>query len=148
MIAPNVRTPGHSIPLMLEDAISGRKNICEYAGPNTRVPMIYIKDAAKAAIDVLDAPKDKIKTMNYNVTGIQEYLTLREIETYLKKRYPGFEVTYKTEGRKSQVKEKIFSHSYAQKEWGWSPQFSSLEAIVEQFEKDFKQYPKRYGILS
>jgi threonine 3-dehydrogenase len=144
-----VHTPGHSIPPMVEDAILGRQNVCCYAAPDSKMSLIYVKDAAKAAIDVLDAPKEKIHTMNYNVTGIKEYLPVKEIEIYLKNRYPGFQVIYKYDGlTRPQAQEKGFSDSYAKKEWGWSPDFSTLEAIVEQFEKDFREYPRRYGVIS
>jgi threonine 3-dehydrogenase len=151
MIAPNVRTPGHSIPPMIEDAILGRQNVCQYAAPETRNPLIYVKDAAKAAIDLLDAPKENIHTINYNVTGVQEYISVKETEAYLKNRYPGFEVVYQSAGKiapSAQADVKIFSDSYAKKEWNWRPNFSTLETIVEQFEKDFREYPGRYGIIS
>ncbi len=40
---------------------------------------------------------------------------------------------------------RVFDDSYARKEWGWNPQYNTLEAIIDAFEKDLKQYPERYG---
>lgn len=154
MIGPNVRTPGHWAPPMIEDAIRGNPNTCQYGNPDSAGSWIYISDAAKAAIDLLDAPKDKIQTMNYNVTGIPEVVAAKEAEAYLKKRYPGFQVTYQADPalvamgsrRRMRSSIKVFSDSSARKEWGWQPQFASVEAIVSQFEKDLKSNPRRYGL--
>ncbi|HYB21810.1 MAG TPA: NAD-dependent epimerase/dehydratase family protein [Thermodesulfobacteriota bacterium] len=153
MIGPNVHTPGHWAPPMIEDAIMGKPNTCRYGNPDSAGSWIYINDAAKAAIDLLDAPKEKIETRNYNVTGIPEVISTMMAETYLKKRYPGFHVTYQADPalvamgarRRMRSPVKVFSDSYARKEWGWKPNFATLEAIVTQFEKDMKSNPKRYG---
>jgi hypothetical protein len=62
MIVLNEQTPGHSIPQRIEDAVLGRKPVCQPASPDAEFPMIYIIEAAEAAIDVRDAPKEKIHT--------------------------------------------------------------------------------------
>jgi threonine 3-dehydrogenase len=154
MIGPNVRTPGHWAPPMIEDAIRGNPNTCRYGNPDSAGSWIYISDAAKAAVGLLDAPKDKIQTMNYNVTGIPEVVSAKETEAYLKKRFPGFQVAYEADPdlvamgtrRRMASPVKVFSDSYARKEWGWQPNFTTMEAIVTQFEKDMKSNPKRYGL--
>ena len=63
--------------------------------PDSVGSWIYVTDAAKAAIDVLDAPKEKIQTMNYNVASIPAVISARETEALLTKRYPEFKVEYK-----------------------------------------------------
>ena len=154
MIGPNVHTPGHWGPPMIEDAILGKPNTCQYGNPDSAGSWIYLSDAAKSAIDLLDAPKEKIQTMNYNVAGIPEVVSAKETEAYLRKRYPGFQVTYQADpvlvamGSRRRMKSpvKVFSDSYARKEWGWQPNFTTLEAIVAQFEKDLKSNPRRYGL--
>ena len=154
MIGPNVRTPGHWAPPMIEDAILGKPNICQFATPDSVGSWIYITDAAKAAVDILDAPKEKIQTMNYNVTGIPEVVSAKETEAYLKKRYPSFQVTYQADPvlvamgsrRRMASPIKVFNDSQARKEWGWQPNFATVESIVTQFEKDMKSNPRRYGL--
>ena len=42
---------------------------------------------------------------------------------------------------------KVFDDSYARKEWGWKPLYNTPELIIDIFEKDFKEYPKRYGLV-
>lgn len=154
MIGPNVRTPGHWAPPMIEDAILGKPNICQYGNPDSAGSWIYMGDAAKAVIDLLDAPKEKIQMMNYNVTGIPQVISAKETEAYLKKRFPNFQVTYKADpvlqamGDKRRISStfKVFDDSTARKEWGWRPNFTTMEAIMAQFEKDLKENPKHFGL--
>jgi len=40
---------------------------------------------------------------------------------------------------------KVFDDSYARKEWGWKPQYTTPESIINIFEKDIKEHPGRYG---
>ncbi len=151
MIGPNVRTPGHWAPPMIEDAILGRPNECIYAYPETAISMIYVRDAARAADMVLRAPRENIKMMNYNIAGIQEFVSAKELETALKKRYPGTSVTYKPDTSLQEIGNdfrnlKRFDDSYARSEWDWKPEYDSPEAIIDIFEKDLKSYPERYGL--
>jgi nucleoside-diphosphate-sugar epimerase len=147
MIAPGVRSRGHWAPAMIEDAMKGKNHFCEYGAPSSSGPWLYLKDAARSAIEILDTPKEKLATMNYNVAGTSEMVTAKAVEAYLKVRHPGFEVEYKSKDEAVQkVTTKVFSDSYARKEWGWKSEFDTMEAIVEQFEKDAKDHPERYGI--
>jgi len=88
MIGPNVRTPGHWAPPMIEDAILGKRNICQYATPDSVGSWIYVTDAAKAAVDILDAPKEKIQMMNYNVAGIPPVISARETAASSRNAFP------------------------------------------------------------
>lgn len=147
MIAPGVRTRGHWAPAMIEDAMNGKPHFCEYGTPSSNGPWLYVKDAARAAIEALDAPEDKRQTMNYNIAGTPEMVWAKDVEAYLKEKHPGFEVAYKsTNEAVKKVTTKVFSDSYARKEWGWKSEFDTMEAIVEQFEKDAKEHPERYNI--
>lgn len=139
IIAPGVRTRGHWAPAMIEDAINGASHLSEYGTPDSSGPWLYIKDAARASIEALDAPKENMATMNYNIAGTREMVVAKDLAAYLKKRFPGFQVDYKEKEEKVQkVTTKVFSDRCAREEWGWKPEFDTMEAIVEQFERDFK----------
>jgi threonine 3-dehydrogenase len=151
MIGPNVRTPGHWAPPMIEDVILGKPNKCIYAYPETAISMIYVKDAARACDMVLRAPKANIKMMNYNVAGVQDFVSAKEVEKALKKKYSGARINYEPDSSLQSVGNdfrtlKRFDDSYARAEWGWKPEFGTPEAIIEIFEKDVKSHPERYGI--
>ena len=152
MIGPNVSTPGHWAPPMIQDAILGRPNECLYGTPESTVSMIYVRDAARAADMVLQAPREKIKMTNYNIAGIPAVISAKELEAILVKRFPKTRVTYKPvtlsqkEVYKSLSVMKVFDDSYARKEWGWKPQYATPEEIISIFEKDVKEHPGRYGL--
>jgi threonine 3-dehydrogenase len=152
MIGPNVRTPGHWAPPMIQDAISGKPNECVYGTPESTISMIYVRDAARAADMVLQAPRENIEMVNYNVTGIPAVTSARELETILVRRFPEFKVTYKpdplsqTGFYKALNVMKVFDDRYAREEWGWKPLYATPEAIIDIFEKDMKEHPKRYGL--
>ncbi len=150
MIGPNVRTPGHWVPAMVEDSIQGKPHQAIYCLPESRASLIYVKDAARAADMVLQAPKENIKMVNYNVTGIPEVVTAGEIENALKKRFPKTKISYNDDqflpALRTQAVMRVFDDSYARKEWSWNPQYNTLESIIDAFEKDLKKNPKRYGL--
>ena len=152
MIGPNVHTPGHWAPPMIEDAILGKPNECIYGAPESTISMIYVREAARAADMVLQAPKENIEMLNYNVAGIPAVISAREVETVLTKRFPKTKVTYKPDPIRPRTRQgfgawKVFDDGYARKEWGWKPQYATLEAIIDIFEKDMKEHPRRYGLV-
>ncbi len=152
MVGPNVHTPNHWAPPMIEDAILGKPHECIYGTPASKGSIIYISDIARAADMVLKAPKENIEMVNYNVAGIPAVVSAKELETTLMRRFPKTKVTYKPDTtlqetvRRRLDAMKVFDDSYARKEWGWKPQYTTLEAIIDQFEKDMKKHPKRYGL--
>ncbi len=151
MIGPNVRTPGHWAPPMIEDAILGKPTECIYGTPESAISMIYVSDAARAADMVLQAPFEHIEMANYNVTGIPAVVSAGELEVILTKRFPKTRVNYNPApslqaARRRAGVMKIFDDSYARKEWGWEPQYTSPEAIIDIFEQDIKEHPRRYGL--
>ncbi len=136
---------------MIEDAVSGKVNECIYAFPETAISMIYVKDAARAADLVLRAPRDSITMMNYNVAGIPEFVTAGELEVALGKRYEGSKVIYRPDASLEEIGNdfrtlKRFDDSYARNEWGWHPEFDTIDRIIDAFERDMRTDPERYGI--
>lgn len=151
MTGPNVRTPGHWAPSMIEDAILGKSNECTYAHPETAISMIYVRDAARAAEMVFDAPEESIKMMNYNVAGVGEFVSARELERALGERYPQSKVVYRPDSSLEVIGNdfrtlKRFDDSYAREEWGWFPECGTVDAIIAAFETDVRSHPERYGI--
>jgi len=137
---------------MIQDAILGKPNECIYGTPESTVSMIYVRDAARAADMVLQASKENIKMANYNVTGVPDAVSVKELEAILKRRFPKTTVTYKTDSLsqtgfyKALSVMKVFDDSYARKEWDWKAKYATPEAIIDIFEKDMKEYPRRYGV--
>jgi len=147
MVGPGVRTPGHWIPPMIEDAVLGRPHECLYASADdTGTPIIYLTDAARAADIVLQAPKEQIKMVNYCVSGMPEAVSTNDMETILRKRYPKTTISYRSPLKGLVGGVKRFDDSCARNEWGWKPLYTTPEAVVGKFEKDMKEHPKRFGL--
>jgi nucleoside-diphosphate-sugar epimerase len=146
VMAPNFRHCWVWAPAMIEDAALGRPHVCDTATPDSTISMLYIRDAARAAIELMAAPKEAIQTVNYNVVGVQELISAPELEALLKAHFSGFQVTYAGPGRGQRIAPLRYDDSRARQEWGWQPQYASFEAIVEAFILDVKNNPARFGL--
>jgi nucleoside-diphosphate-sugar epimerase len=149
IVGPGVRTPGHWAPVLIEDAILGKPHIC-CGTPESTISLTYVRDAARAADMLLQAPEERIKMVNYNVAGVQAVVTAKQIEALLMKRFPQTDITY-TLDLTLQVARvhnilKIFDDSNAREEWSWQPEYDTPEKVIDIFEKDIREYPSRYGL--
>jgi threonine 3-dehydrogenase len=148
VVGPSVKTPGHWVPPMIEDAVQGKPHECTVT-EETGTWMISLRDAARAAYLVLQAPKENIKMVNYNVSGPGPAVSAREIGDAIKKYIPGAAIRYK-QGQSDALAHRghrgRFDDSYARKEWGWKPEHATVDQIVEAFIKDMRAHPQRYGL--
>ena len=70
IVGPGVRTPGtvQYTSWVIENAAKGVP-FTIWVRPDTRVPILYFKDAARATVALVDAPADCIKKVNYLLAG-------------------------------------------------------------------------------
>ena len=145
VVGPGVLTPGHWDAPMIQSAILGQPFQC-MVPPDRGGPMLYYKDAAKAAYDLLQAPKDSIQMINYNVGGIVR-VTPREIENELAKRLPSVDIKYGTPPNlPNRPGEITWNDSYARSEWGWSPTYSTTAQVVSDFIEEIRTNQARHVI--
>ena len=99
---------------------------------NTRLPMMYMNDAIKATIDLMDAPKDKIGIRySYNLAAMS--FTPGEIASEIQKHIPEFKVVYNPDFRQeiaSSWTESI-DDSRARADWGWNPTFDLASMTID-----------------
>lgn len=156
VVGPGVATPGHWDAPMIQAIVAGKPFEC--AMPRDRGgAMLYYKDAARAADALLRAPKDSIKMINYNIGGIQR-VTPGEIEHALSKHVTDVVVKYVTPpgppppmptspgSAAPRVGEITWNDSYARSEWGWLPQYATIDQIVSDFVREVKTNPARHGL--
>lgn len=106
---------------------------------DTRLPMLYMPDAIRAMIELMDAPAESISVRtSYNLGGMS--FTPAEIAGVIQKHIPDLEITYKPDYRQ-QIADS-WSHSIddslARKDWGWQPEFN-LESMTEDMLKNLSQ---------
>lgn len=102
-----------------------------FLSEETALPMMFMDDAIRATIELMEAPFEQIKERSaYNLGGIS--FTPEQIAASIKKRLPQFSIIYSPDFRQEIADSwpRSIDDSAAQKDWGWRHQFD-LEAIVD-----------------
>ena len=91
---------------------------------DTHLPMMYMPDAIRATIELMEAPAEKIKVRtSYNLSGMSFSPT--EIGDEIRKHIPGFQLDFKPDYRQHIADSwpKSIDDSKANEDWGWKPEF-------------------------
>jgi len=151
VMGPGVRTIAVTqfYSWMIENAALG-KPYESFAGETAAVPVTYFKDAIRAIEMLFYAPKENIKTVCYNISGVSPARSAKELEMAIKKFIPDAKITYKPdkvtmEFFNSQTM-KVFDDSRAREEWGYQPRFGDFDKVVEDFIKEVRTNGKYYGL--
>jgi nucleoside-diphosphate-sugar epimerase len=97
---------------------------------DTALPMMYMPDAIRATIELMEAPAEKLTVRHsYNLAGIS--FTPAQIAQAIAQRVPGFRVDYAPDFRQAIADSwpGSINDSVAQSDWGWKLGFG-LEAMV------------------
>ena len=88
--------------------------------PNTTLPMMYMDDAIRATIEIMQAPLEKIKIKSsYNLAGMS--FSPAEIAAQIKLQIPDFQIVYAPDFRQgiAQGWPQSIDDSAARQDWGW-----------------------------
>ena len=127
---PGGGTTDYAVDIFFK-ALRDKKYEC-FLKPDTYLPMMYMDDAVKATIDLMEAPSEKIRIRSsYNVTAMS--FSPAEIAAEIKKHIPEFEITYTPDFRQTIADSwpKSINDSVARIDWGWEPQFDLSEMTNE-----------------
>lgn len=119
---PGGGTTDYSVAFFYE-AIKQNKYTC-FVREDTVLPMMYMDDAIKGTIQLMEAPKDKIKVRtSYNLAAIS--FSAKELEQEIAKQMPGFKANYEPDFRQKIADSwpKTIDDSFARKDWGWRHEF-------------------------
>lgn len=119
-------------------ALDQKKYEC-FLSENTYLPMMYLEDAIRATIELMEAPSENIKIRSsYNLGGIS--FSPKEIAEEIKKLIPDFEISYAPDFRQkiadswpSSIEDKD-----AQKDWNWKLEYDlgkMSEDMIHQLQK-------------
>jgi len=95
------------------------------------LPMMYMPDALRATIELMEAPADRIgERGSYNLAGVS--FTPTEIAAAIRKRIPGFTFDCKSDFRQQIAASwpRSIDDRVAQRDWGWRPRYD-LQAMVD-----------------
>lgn len=141
IVGPGVRTPGavQYTAWVIEEAARGNP-FTIWVRPDTRVPLLYIKDAALAAVTLAEAPADRIKMVNYVLGG--PCPSAQELADLVRARLPDAVIDFEVnESLQAVLDDAIrpIDDRFARDEWGWRPTYD-LEAMVDDFLAELSQY--------
>jgi len=117
------------------DAIKYQKYTC-YLKPETCLDMMYMPDAIRAMIELMEADGSKLAHRNaFNVTAMN--FTPAQIASEIKKHIPKFEIEYEIDPVRQAIADSwpnSMDDSAARKEWGWKPQYDLAQMTKEMIE--------------
>lgn len=117
-------------------AAKGEKFICPIA-QNTYMDMMYMPDALRAAIEIMEADPDKLIHRNsFNIASMsfEPDTIYRKIKEYV----PSFEMEYQVDPLRQAIAESwpnSLDDTCAREEWGWKPQYNLDEMTKDMLEK-------------
>ena len=113
-----------------------------FLSENTGLPMMYMPDAIRATIQLMEAPAEQVKIRSsYNLAGIS--FTPKQLAAEVAKHIPDFEMTYKPDFRQAIADSwpSSINDSYAQKDWGWELKYD-LEKMTSDMIINLKEQYK------
>ncbi|MGO1728515.1 MAG: NAD-dependent epimerase/dehydratase family protein [Flavobacteriaceae bacterium] len=114
------------------------ENYTSFLGEETALPMMYMDDAIKATIQLMEADTENVKVRSsYNLGGIS--FTPKVLADAIRKEVPDFEIDYEPDFRQpiaDSWPSKI-DDAEAQKDWQWQHEYD-LEALVHAMLKGVK----------
>jgi nucleoside-diphosphate-sugar epimerase len=102
-----------------------------FVRPDTRLPMMYMPDAVRSILSLMDAEADAIGIRtSYNVAALS--FSAQELEKEIRRHVPGFRVEYRPDFRQDIADSwpTLVDDSAARKEWGWQHAYD-LPSMVE-----------------
>jgi nucleoside-diphosphate-sugar epimerase len=122
---------------IFHDALE-EKSYESFLKEDTYLPMMYMPDAIRATIELMEAPAEKISVRtSYNISGIS--FSPADIAAAIRKHIPEFEIKYKPDYRQAIADSwpQSIDDSVARKDWGWKHQYN-LEKLTDDMLKNIK----------
>jgi nucleoside-diphosphate-sugar epimerase len=120
--APGGGTTDYAIEIFHEALET--KEYVSFLNPETYLPMMYMPDAIRATIELMEAPANKISVRtSYNISAMS--FSPAEIAAEIKKFLPEFEISYSPDYRQKIADSwpQSIDDSKARVDWGWKPQY-------------------------
>lgn len=120
-------------------AVRGETFNC-FLKPESKLPMMYMEDAVKATIDLMDAPADALTIRtSYNVSAMS--FSPEEIAASIRKMIHSFEIEYKPDYRQSIAESwpDSIDDSAARRDWNWRPSYN-LDSMSKDVIENLPQF--------
>ena len=130
--APGGGTTDYAVEIFYE-ALENKKYNC-FLSEDTYLPMMYMPDAIKATIELMEAPAEKISIRHsYNVAGMS--FSPKEIAAAIQKHIPDFSISYKEDYRQAIANSwpQSIDDSVARNDWGWHQDYDLERMVADMF---------------
>ncbi len=137
---PGGGTTDYAVAIFYE-AVKNKKYTC-FVDSDTMLPMMYMPDCIKAAIDLMETDLDKLKHRCFNLTAIS--FSVANLVEEIKKYIPDFNCFYQPDYRQKIADSwpKVIDDSVARKEWGWDPSYDLPKMTKDMLSKVIEKYKK------
>jgi threonine 3-dehydrogenase len=148
IVGPGVKTPGivQYTSWVIEECAKGNP-FTVWVKPESKLAVMYFKDAARAIVMLGEAPLKNIKMVNYVIAGATPIASAQELANMVKARIPAAKIDFKPDPELQKIVEKLslsIDDSIARKEWNWKSEYDQ-ERIVDDFLQEIKLHPQRYN---
>jgi nucleoside-diphosphate-sugar epimerase len=130
--APGGGTTDYAVHIFHEALKNNRYT--SFLSENTTLPMMYMPDAIRATLEIMEAPANQINIRGgYNVAGMS--FSPAEIAAEIRKHQPGFEMSYSPDFRQQIANSwpKSIDDTEARNDWKWSPEFDLPKMVTDMF---------------
>jgi nucleoside-diphosphate-sugar epimerase len=120
---PGGGTTDYAVDIFYKAKQSG--NYTCFLKEDTALPMLFMDDAIRATIQLMEAPKEKLRIRSaYNLGGLS--FTPSELSHAIQKYQPDFKISYEPDFRQAIADSwpNSIDDSYAQNDWAWQPAFN------------------------
>jgi nucleoside-diphosphate-sugar epimerase len=106
-----------------------------FLSEDTYLPMMYMPDAIRATIELMEAPADRLSIRSsYNLSAMS--FSPKEISASIQKHIPDFSITYAPDFRQQIANSwpQSIDDSRAQNDWNWKPKYDLDSMTADMFQ--------------
>ena len=131
---PGGGTTDYAVNIFHEALENGKYE--SFLSADTALPMMYMEDAIRATMELMEAPADKLTIRSsYNLGGIS--FTPAQLSAEIKKHLPDFEISYTEHDPRQAIADSwpnSIDDSFAQNDWGWKQKFDLPSMTADMLE--------------
>lgn len=138
--APGGGTTDYAVDIFHQAIQQGQYE--SFLSENTGLPMMYMPDAIRATIELMEAPAEQVKIRSsYNLAGVS--FTPQEIAAEISKHIPDFKMSYKPDFRQAIADSwpSSIDDTHAQDDWGWKLEYD-LSKMTDDMMTNLKEQYK------
>jgi len=126
-------TTDYAVDIFFE-AVANKKYEC-FLKEDTTLPMMYMPDAIRGTIALMEAPAERITVRSgYNFTSLS--FSPKQLAAEIQKTIPEFTITYKPDFRQAIAESwpQSIDDSVAQHHWNWKPEYDLAKMSKDMLE--------------